>query len=553
MTILPANPVVADTSDESLGSLWRCRAQLQERFGTEFGFYDAASGTNVLPDETAAQLRGDGGLYAAMRRACDSRRAEVERVNAGISVLLLPMPEARRGAIVAAALFRTRLDVSPEELAELLDVPALAPRVPFCEPDLLQRMGQLALAAIQQERLLEQREAEIEQIASQVAHNYEELTLLYRLTRDAQVPLGCRATQELAVSLLYDVISVRQLAFVGTRGDAILTYGQPDLDDPLLRGLVERFADAATERPLVRNCAAASPGLAELPVLEQFVIVPVKRGSDQFGWLVAINAVDGRALGSVEASLMTAVAAIIATHHVQVKLFRNVEDLFLGVVRALTSAIDAKDPYTRGHSDRVARIAQRLAAQLQLPAIELDQVYLSGLLHDVGKIGVDDAVLRKPDRLTREEFEHIKRHPHVGYEILAGVRHLRPVLPGVRHHHENFDGTGYPDRLRGDEIALMARIIAVADSYDAMRSDRPYRDPLPAGRIDGILRDGAGRQWDADVVRAFWGCQQEVEQSVYGPRHGDRTTAPARGPDTTPLRDVSQFVALGVLRQSDAE
>ena len=155
-------------------------------------------------------------------------------------------------------------------------------------------------------------------------------------------------------------------------------------------------------------------------------------------------------------------------------------------MRALTSAIDAKDPYTCGHSDRVARIAVRLAKELGCDAEMLHTLYMAGLLHDIGKIGIDDAVLRKPGKLTEAEFEHIKQHPELGYRILADIKQLADVLPAVLHHHEQWDGKGYPFKLAGDQIPLIARIVAVADAYDAM-TQRPPLSPRHA-RASGSKR-----------------------------------------------------------------
>jgi len=137
---------------------------------------------------------------------------------------------------------------------------------------------------------------------------------------------------------------------------------------------------------------------------------------------------------------------------------------------------------------------------------------LSGLLHDIGKIGIEDSVLRKPGRLTDEEFEHLKRHPQLGYNILRDIDRIKDVLPGVLHHHEAWNGKGYPRGLVGTDIPLLARIIAVADSFDAMSSDRPYRDGIDDERIDKILRNGAGSQWDADVVDAYFAVRDEIRE-----------------------------------------
>src|SRR5262249_18047695 len=149
-------------------------------------------------------------------------------------------------------------------------------------------------------------------------------------------------------------------------------------------------------------------------------------------------------------------------------------DLLVGLARSLTTAIDAKDNYTYGHSERVARTAVELGRELGLGRDDLGDIYLAGLLHDVGKIGIRDTVLHKPGPLTPEEREHIQQHVTIGYSILADLRQIHNILPGVLYHHERYDGTGYPDGLAGENIPLLARILAVADGYDAMSHPRPY-------------------------------------------------------------------------------
>jgi len=152
----------------------------------------------------------------------------------------------------------------------------------------------------------------------------------------------------------------------------------------------------------------------------------------------------------------------------------------------------------------------RLARELGCPPETLKVIYLSGLLHDIGKIGVDDRILRKPDKLTAEEFEHIKTHTVIGHRILIDLKQLGQVLPVVLHHHEAWDGSGYPHQLVGEQIPLLARIVAVADSFDAMASDRPYRKGMPDEKLDSIIRSGAGQQWDARVVEAFFSARDDL-------------------------------------------
>jgi len=178
---------------------------------------------------------------------------------------------------------------------------------------------------------------------------------------------------------------------------------------------------------------------------------------------------------------------------------------YVQTIRALAEAVDAKDAYTRGHSERVGVYASKIAREMSFPKEFIERVYIAGLLHDVGKIGVPDRIITKPDRLTDEEYEEIKKHPEIGAKILEPVTFLADVVPCVRHHHEWYDGSerGYPYRLRGDDIPLPSRVILVADTVEAMTSDRPYRKALPLDVVVRELHAYSGTQFDPVVVQAM--------------------------------------------------
>ena len=192
------------------------------------------------------------------------------------------------------------------------------------------------------------------------------------------------------------------------------------------------------------------------------------------------------------------------TREVQVK-HQELRTAYVSTVRALAEAIDAKDPYTRGHSERVAIYASRIARELDCKPHFIERIYLAGLLHDVGKIGVPDAIITKPGKLTSEEYELIKQHPAIGARILEPVSFLSDVVPCVRHHHEWYDGSdwGYPDRLRGLEIPYPSRIILVADTVEAMTSDRPYRKAVPLEAVIEEIQRFSGTQFDPEAAEAF--------------------------------------------------
>ncbi|NLM16333.1 MAG: GAF domain-containing protein [Candidatus Riflebacteria bacterium] len=185
------------------------------------------------------------------------------------------------------------------------------------------------------------------------------------------------------------------------------------------------------------------------------------------------------------------------------RLYHNLLSVYLETIRSLAAAIDAKDSYTHGHSRRVTEISVGLAMEMNLPKNEVDTIRHASLLHDVGKIGISDKVLLKPGKLTDDEFETIKSHPFIGARILGSIEFLKDVCEIIEHHHERFDGKGYPDKLKGDEIPLGARIICLADSFDAITSCRPYRKPLTFEAATEEMLRCSGTQFDPQVVDAF--------------------------------------------------
>ena len=186
-----------------------------------------------------------------------------------------------------------------------------------------------------------------------------------------------------------------------------------------------------------------------------------------------------------------------------VELIQNLEKSYYDTISALAQAVEAKDPYTLGHSDRVTQYAIAIGEEMGLSQEDIAVLRYGATLHDVGKIGIDEAVLNKPGRLTREEFLHMKEHPEIGENIVRGVDFLQKVRPLIRHHQERHDGKGYPDGLQGDEIPLMVAIISVADVFDALTSDRPYRKAKSAAEALRIIKEESGFQHNPKVVDAF--------------------------------------------------
>jgi len=193
-------------------------------------------------------------------------------------------------------------------------------------------------------------------------------------------------------------------------------------------------------------------------------------------------------------------------HHLEDKVTeqtRKIRALSLSAITALVNALEAKDKYTSGHSLRVAGIAVVIAREMGLSLEIIDKVQLAGLVHDVGKIGVRELILNKPSSLTAEELQHLQRHPEIGEHILVPIAGDEDLLKLVRSHHEHYDGTGYPDGLKGSQIPLGARIMAISDAYEAMTSERPYRTALSDGEARAELESGKGTQFDPDIVDTF--------------------------------------------------
>jgi len=262
--------------------------------------------------------------------------------------------------------------------------------------------------------------------------------------------------------------------------------------------------DARHYREVDLSSGFVTRSILAVPLRTKTVDLGSGRGASReriIGGLEAINKLDGT-FDEDDAHLLRILANQAATVLEIATLYAEANELFMDVVKSLTAAIDAKDPYTEGHSERVSEFSAAIARQLGLPAEMIHHIRVGALLHDVGKIGVPDAVLRKPGRLTEAEFELMKQHPIIGARIMGAVRMLQAELPAMAEHQERLDGSGYPQGLRDGEISLTSRIVSVADVFDAMTSDRPYRRALPAAEVCQYLQDRA-HQFDQTCVQAL--------------------------------------------------
>lgn len=457
---------------------------------------------------------------------------ELDTISEDMTYYVVPAP-ASDSVVIAGYVFSSR-NVHPPEL----HLAALEARrserdaelwlkcVPVCDSRVLRRLLEAAVKQMKQRERESELHVELDALSQQIDYTYEEISLLHRLTQNLHLSRPSEELAELSVRGLYPLIECSGVGICIENSDhsmRFLSQGRLPFDQMGFARLLARFDQHNWSKPLVKNKLQHTLLGEDFPGLKNVVIVPIGDPQHRRGWIVAANLRGGREFGTVEANLISSIATILGTHVRNIELYDEHDELLVGFVRSLVSTLDAKDPYTRGHSERVALLARRLGQQIGLETSDLEDIYLSGLLHDIGKVGVDDRILAKPGQLTEEEFHQIQQHPMIGYQILCQLRNLAQILPGVRHHHEAFNGKGYPDKLKGEGIPLMARIIAVADSYDAMVSDRPYRKGMPLERLEEIFRRGAGEQWDPRVIEAYFQSRDDFCQlcASYSPSAGN--------------------------------
>ncbi|MEK6646723.1 MAG: HD domain-containing phosphohydrolase [Candidatus Firestonebacteria bacterium] len=238
-------------------------------------------------------------------------------------------------------------------------------------------------------------------------------------------------------------------------------------------------------------------------ITKSVIAVPLKLKDRMIGVMEVLNKMGNETFTNSDVSIIEALAHQSAIAIDNALVHKDLQELFLNTIKSLALAVESKDTYTGGHIERISRYSMAIVEELNLNDIDKERIHWAALFHDIGKIGVDEAILRKPGRLTEEEFNEMKKHPEIGANILKPVKQFNHIIPGILDHQERYDGKGYPRGIKGEEISLDGRIIAVADTYDAMTSDRPYRKGLPENIAIDELKRCAGTQFDAKIVEAF--------------------------------------------------
>jgi HD-GYP domain-containing protein (c-di-GMP phosphodiesterase class II) len=352
-------------------------------------------------------------------------------------------------------------------------------------------------------------QGELDSLSGQLSDTYEELTLIYQISSGMRVNRSVEDFFLQACTDMIDVMGVRAAGYAVAdaqgRVETSAMFGSLALDTEVVAelqaDLLRQFHDSA--RVVLNNNVSSHAAFGCLAgKAGQIVAVPIQRQDKILGVLFCLDKLEAD-FTTQDSKLLTSIANETAIYLENSSLFSDARGMMMGLMHALTSAVDAKDTYTCGHSQRVALFGREIAMRAGLPEAQVERVYMAGLLHDVGKIGVPEEVLRKPGKLTDEEFTLMKQHVEIGARILKDVRQIDDLIPGVLYHHERYDGKGYPHNLAGQDIPLVARILCVADCFDAMTSNRTYRKALPIEVALMEIRRCAGTQFDPLLADAF--------------------------------------------------
>ena len=394
-------------------------------------------------------------------------------------------------------------------------------------------------------------EKQIEMVSSELAQTYEELVLLHKLSTNMKITERDANFLQMACDSLTDIVGVEGMAIlleVTIEGEKRLVLsaglGLIDVNEQMAGILKNRLVEEINSgQEALLDSEVDSPFKYDWPEsIKNIIAVPfwgkertgahfaegAQNGNSIIGLMVAINRIDKPDFDSTDAKLFNSVANGCAIFIDNGRLFKDLEELFIGSLKALTSSIDAKDQYTRGHSERVAFIsrwiAERIGGEEPLKEEQIHRIYLAGLLHDIGKTGIDESVLRKEGELTEQELNQMRKHPSIGAGILSEIKQMHDILPGVLCHHERADGKGYPNGLVGEQIPLVGKIIGLADSFDAMTSKRTYRGAMTVEEARAEIEGRLGTQFDEEVGRVFinsdvhqlWDIMQNGLTEIYG-------------------------------------
>jgi len=468
---------------------------------------------------------------SAAENVFESKAPEFTESRIGCSVVAIPIKRRRRviGSIAACMPVESMLD--EERLALMCDQLQL-------DREVTARLGRDAcgkasISASQLCGLLEQMlegeiachtgSEELGMLSNNLATTYEELSLVYRISGSMQLTQSPEGYLQNVCRELVEVMGVAAAVAVvhanssGCEGrDMVIVSGDCGLDEDALALLASKYM---APRFGPENLGVVDNHFEHEELdwpaggVRRVVSVPLITDGPRRGILIGVDKLN-REFDSIDLKLLRSIGNQSAVFLANSRLYGDLEDLLMGVLHALSATIDAKDPYTCGHSRRVALISRRLAEKIGFDADRVHRIYLAGLLHDIGKIGVPESVLCKAGKLTDDEYTKMKSHPLLGAKILGGIRQLDEIIPGILCHHERLDGKGYPNGLTSGELSMDSLIVGLADSFDAMTSDRTYRRALPVEVVRKEIEDNVGLQFAPSlaVEMLSWDLEALLEE-----------------------------------------
>ncbi len=352
-------------------------------------------------------------------------------------------------------------------------------------------------------------ELERKNLGSETLHKYKEITLLYEMADKIPASMDRKEIAHHLIDQIKQVIQFSSISVLllnkrtGTL-EVVASIGQDyEIGENFTKTGIMGSILASGKGEIVNDVAADPRFVKGSGKISSLMCAPLKSKETMTG-VIELTSAEPMTYTAEDLKLFTTLSAQAAVQIENATLYLQLKEAFYTMVYTLAETIEKRDPYTGNHTKRVMEYSLALGRTMGLPEQDLSRLELAAVLHDIGKIGVSDDILLKKAKLSEEEFHQIMLHPDYGEEILSKIPQLKDIIPGVKHHHERFDGRGYPDGLLGENIDITARIIAVADSFDAMTTDRPYRKGFAFEEAFEELRRNAGTQFDPDIIEAFF-------------------------------------------------
>ncbi len=473
-----------------------------------------------------------------------SRTAPSASQFAGLQGLCVPVRSGRDTARSIVAVLVPQ-DCRPEPLADVcrkagIDaalIARLATDVAWHDPRAVAGLHELLALLIDQFSRDDADPGAVATLAANLSQTYEVLNLIHHVSDKFD---SRQRPDEFFERTFAEVIAVLQVESLAAVTHISPRAGEPTVivvgKDQAHRQRIHTTAEALSSLMLDRKMLLLDQAHVErfLPQdrwLRNMVAVWLLRQDEPVGALLAINKAGGKDFDDIDLQMLQVLGDRCSIYLEDLNILADLQELLIALLRSLVNSIDAMDPYTSGHSERVALISRRLAETLHCDPAFCQRAYFGGLLHDIGKIAVPSGVLRKPGKLTDEEFALIRRHPASGARLIERIHAMHDIVPAVIGHHERIDGAGYPHGIPGAELSPLARIVAVADCFDAMTSQRSYRPAKPMEHVREELARIAGRQLDAEMVDALLAMDLEAFHRELGTYRSGLRSEPAAPPE----------------------